>query len=280
MRSRILINLFLFIVVITLALFLINTEKQTDEIKIVQISTIAEQDIHHITIVRNGEIKIEFRKQKKSWKMLLPYTAPAHPTRIHAILNLLTTQSSNQLSVDDVDLSQLELDSPKVSLHLNDHVFDFGNINPLDETRYVRFNDKIHTIVDSLFYQLSTNASFFINPKIITDVSTIISIQTPDYTLHKSSDDWLLDPQPVTETITANSLFNGWQQLEANTVQLLIQTESSGLINIELDDGSKINLDIISPAPDLILGHNKLNLQYHFNEYMSGLIFPEKITTQ
>ncbi len=278
MQSQLTINIALFIFVLTLGFFMFSTEKEETKPIEYTVSELNADSINKILIERLASKTIAFEKSDEQWQLIEPITAPAHPNRIESILNVLTTLSSNQLNVDDLDLTQLGLATPEATLILNDSRFEFGSTNPLDKTRYLRNGNYIYTINDQLFYQLTTNENFFINPKVINSPDKIISIVTDQYQLTKTDDTWKIKLSNDNIETTANIVFNGWQQLEGNPVKPKEVEDVIGKVEISFNDNSTLILDVASKEPELVLVNNNLNLEYKITQYIADIIFPKPKT--
>lgn len=239
------------------------------------LTDIQSESINRISIQHEDKPSIRIEKTNSDWQMIKPYQAPAHPNRIESILGLLSIETSNQLDIADVDLAQLELETPGVTLQLNDHVFAFGSTNPLDQSRYILFNNKIYTITDQLYYQLTTNESFFINPKLLLTPDAITFIETSDYLLKNINGDWQLEFKTEQVESTPNIILNGWQQAEANQVKQIEEETSIATVTIGFEDNSKKVFDIVATEPELILADKPSRLQYHFSKFVSDIIFPK-----
>lgn len=276
-QSRLIINLVLLFLVVSLGLFLINSNDEPIETETALLTSIDKDSINHITINNLNDKEISFAKKEGQWRMQTPYQAPAHPTRINALLNILESESVHQLDTDKIELNRFQLDPANQTLRLNEHEFLFGDINPLDKTRYVLFQDKIHLINDNLYQQLSTNPTFFINPKILPDKSFIKSIETPDYVLKNEESGWTMEKNKDMDEKKITDIKETWGELEANTIQELTFNEASNHININLNDGRVIEYMIMPESKSLILGRKDLNLQFHISEYLANLIFPVNV---
>ncbi len=274
MHSRFILNLVLLVTIVGLVLFLTLTEEEISEIPTPTITTIPADEINSITINNISDKEIHFLKENGRWEMRLPFQVSAHPTRIKALLGILDSESIHQLNVNDVELSRFQLEPAKQILTLNNYEFRFGDINPLDKTRYILFKDQIHLIHDNLYQQLSTNPSFFINPRILPEHSIVDSIQTPDYTLSKEGENWSIDSDREMDETQINEIQKAWHELEANTIQELSFDESNNFIIININDGASIEYMIKPESESLILGRKDLKLQYHINEYRTNQIFP------
>ena len=274
MQSRLIINLLLLLFVIVLGFYLFTSSKTPTEQQTSLMSDLDPGLIKKITIRREDKETIIIEKND-GWMITKPYTAPANPRRIDSILNLLSTQSMHQLAVEDVDLDELGLQQALITLELNEKQFKFGSTNPLDQLRYIYFDDQIHLIQDQLFYQLSSDISFFIDPKIISDSDQIIKIDNAKYRLYQENDEWLLDSKGNQIQSTANIILNSWQQIEANLVKPIEPSEPIDNINISFNNGKELTLEILSTEPELILANKHTGLQYHISQYMTDIIFPK-----
>ena len=126
MRSRLLLNLFLFLVVIGLALFLSRTTNDVNEQDIV-LTSLEPNSINKIKIIRRDLEEIYFSKQGNQWMIQTPYDIAANNMRINTILKLLQAHSYTQLDSNDVELNRFLLDDPVVSIQFDDTKIDFGD---------------------------------------------------------------------------------------------------------------------------------------------------------
>ena len=66
----------------------------------------------------------------------------------------------------------------------------FGTTHPIDQKRYVLFNETIHLIDDYLFHQLMVNVYFFADVKLLANDLDIISIVSKKNKLQKNNNRW------------------------------------------------------------------------------------------
>ena len=273
MQSRLFINLFLFIVVIGLALFLFNTEESEETTKDVLLSDIDPTSVNTIQISRKQTGNIIFKKENDKWLMQSPYQLSANPVRINTMLGLLRAHSYTRFNKEEVELERFMLDAPEVSIQFNEIKIDFGDTSPLGKQRYVLVNDTVHLINDSLYQQLQTPATFFLKGRLLESGSEITAITFPDYSLKKQEGIWKLEPDTGISGDDIVSLINAWQQLEAISIQEYENGESSGVIKIELDNHAAIEFVIVSQPPQLVLARPELGIQYHISGYDADKLF-------
>ena len=277
MRSRLLLNLFLFLVVIGLVLFLSRTTNDVNEQDIV-LTSLDPNSINKIKIIRRDLEEIYFSKQGNQWMIQTPYEIAANNMRINTILKLLQAHSYTQLDSNDVELNRFLLDDPVVSIQFDDTKIDFGDTSPIgkDKLRYVLLNNIVHLINDSLYQQLLTNASFFISPKLIPEESNIKALHLLEHDIQLVDGIWKIDPNMDIGTDDIIAVLNAWRNAEAITVRKFIRGDIKEKITIELDQTQAIEFLVVSPLPNLVLARPEFNVQYHISSYEAEKLYPKE----
>jgi hypothetical protein len=273
MSRRFLINLGLLFCIVGLAIFLTtNKDKEIVEEEIT-LTGIDPASIHVIQIERQGLDNIIFQKQDDHWDMQSPFNLTANSSRIKVMLKLLQAHSYDHFSAADNDLTPFMLAVPAVSIILNDTRIAFGDTNPLeDKLRYVLIRDTVHIINDSLFHQLQTSATFFLDPKLIPPDTTIKTIQLPELSIENTGNDKMSGAH--------HQIINAWNQMESISVRKYEETEPIDTIKLELTTGEMIEFIIISGRPNLILARPDKGIQYHISNTVSDSLFPTQPETE
>jgi len=276
MQSRFIINLILLLIIVGVSLYLTFTSPDKDVVESVPISTVPAEQISNIRIERKDREAIHFSKDGDTWMMRAPFEVRARPQRIESLLGLLTSPSVDQLDAGQTALDRMNLQSPEVILRLDDEVFAFGDVNPLDQTRYVLYRDTIHLINDHLYPQLTTGAGFFIDTKVVPDDAAISVVQYPQFRLLRQEDRWQLESQLDISDERVQQLGRVWSELRAGNVREYEPLDPLYEISVTLDNGEIIDYAVISDLPTLILARPDLKLQYHIPEYLSEQLFPRE----
>ena len=195
--------------------------------------------------------------------MQSPLQFKVNPSRINAMLRMLTVESHGSLNPAEVDLARFELAEPKVTMKLNDYEFQFGNTDAIDQRRYVLFDNKINMVNDSLYQQLMTNAAFFADTKLFNDDTEITDIEFPDYEVEKIDGVWKILLMPEIKPDQLESFVFSWQNATAISVSRYEAPETESLIRIKTRDNKTIVFVVVSTEPHLILGRKDLGIQYH-----------------
>lgn len=273
MPRRLLINLVLLFCVIGLAVFL-GTNKEQEIIEPdVTLTDIYPDSIHRIHIERRDLDDIIFQKQDDHWHMQSPFNLPANPSRINVMLKLLQAHSYDHFSAPDNDLTPYMLAVPAVSIVLNDTRIAFGDTNPLNKKlRYVLVKDTVHIINDSLFHQLQTSATFFLNQKLIPPGATIKAIHLPELTINNTGNGKISGAH--------QQIIKAWMHVESVYVGKYEEIEPIDTIKLELTSGEIIEFIILSARPNLILARPDTGIKYHIGNLDSDSLFPTKPKTE
>jgi len=256
------------------------------------LTTLEPRDIQHIAISRPNSSDITLDKSGSGWQISSPFQAQANTTRIKLLLSLLNTVSYAQLN-NSQTLQQFGLGSSAVQLTLNEHTFQFGDIESISNHRYILYNKVVHLVEDKVMPMLKTNASSFIENRLLSKDSRIQKISLPlrneDHslsnqfvTIEKINGHW----QSESSNYTADqltTLIDAWQHAYALQVLLIgpnSQQSINGSIKIWLnDEPPAIEFSIQQSNKALYIIDTNSNLKYQFTNGMTKQLFPTNIST-
>lgn len=267
MRRQTRANLVLASAVALLAVFLLwsePTEKSPAPKPLTPIAAAAVQAIH---VDRTQGQAMHFERHGEHWLMTAPVGAPAYGTRISAILGLLAEPSHAQLAVSKKELARFKLDAPAVTLRLDGHEVAFGDTDPLNDRRYVRFEGRVHLIADTLYFQLTQNPGFFIEPRLLPEDAVPVRIAYPEFTLSEQDGTWTQQPDAGLGAGKLKAIALNWETARAITVRTPLEGAAGGQVEIETRAGERVRFDILAQEPNLILGRADLGVQYHMDNY-------------
>ena len=279
MHTRLVTNIVLLFIVIGLALFLVNTQKQEKENTEVPLTAIDPATINSIMIDRkqSGD-EIRFNKVKGKWQMQSPWQLPANEFRINTMLKLLHAYSYTQFNVADIDLKRFLLDAPELAIQFNDTRIAFGDTSPLAKQRYVLVDNKVHLINDSLFEQLQAPATFFLDTRLLPEGASIKSIRFPDYSISMETGVWTVSPQSGTSADKLVAIINAWQTLDAISISKYEAADAKDSIHIDAGAAGSYDFIIVSPQPKLVLARPDIGIQYHISGYDTKRLFLQRDT--
>ena len=260
-NQRIWINISLLVVIFVLSVIIFFNKNEIED-ELLPLSSINPKSIININVQRKNLDNLFFSKSDGVWNMITPLQFQANRARIESILKILETKSYKQFNLDEVDIAQFALRSPAIILELNENKFSFGTNNPINQRRYILFNKKIHMIDDFNFPQLTTNAAYFAETKLLPDKANIISITFPEYTIRLNNGKWQASI-PEYDEEKVKQIINKWGKISAISVSKYEKQEGQKTITINSVSGQEINFAIVTTAPYLILGREDLGIQYN-----------------
>ncbi len=272
MNKRIWVNILLLIFVILLSIIILS-DKDNIESQTSSLSTLDPNTISTIEIQRKNLETLSFNKSNDKWEIISPVQIQANLIRIASILNILRTKSYKEIKLNDVDIAQFDLRDPKVILKLDQNNFQFGTTNPIDQKRYVLFDETIHLIDDYLFAQLMVNVYFFAENKLLPDDKKIASINFPDNKIYKNNNQWVSTKKDYDDKKIKN-IIKTWENAIAIKVdKYQINGGSSekdcdynelcsAAISIKTLSDEIISFSIEKEKPNLILARESVHIQY------------------
>ena len=228
-----------------------------------RLTAIDKNDIVKIEVLRKNLDNFEFNKQGEVWHMNLPQQFLANSARINAMLRILNSEYHGQLNPAEVDLARFDLINPIITIKLNDHAFQFGNTDAIDQRRYVLFDETIYLTNDSLYAQLTTNAAFFADTKILPLDFEISAIQFPENIIELHDDKWQLQNVMDISPDQIKQIVFAWNNAAAISVNKYSEPDSASSIIISSENDKAIEFIIVSTEPHLILGRREMGIQYH-----------------
>jgi uncharacterized protein DUF4340 len=290
MKSSYLTNLILVCVIATL--FWFSRQTTTPDITNHSFEYIDVHTINNIQLKRENRDDIKLHRQDANWKIVQPINAAANTTRINLLLSLLGTSSHSQLDhASDETLKQLGLNPIKLSLQLNEHLFIFGDREPLNKYRYVLHQNTVYLLDDTITPLLNASASSFINNRLIAKQYNINSMQLPLFDgkqlsatntiyLELNNSHWQSLPV-IDSTDKLTMLIDFWQQSEAMQVSPVTEDDMASLANIQViinfeESSTPATFLIQLTARNLFIIDLNKKLKYQFPAAMAQQLFIDK----
>jgi hypothetical protein len=274
MLSRLLTNLILLVMVITLGIFIYLT--RNDDVVDHRLTKLDAKTVTQISIKHNDRV-IELKKIDKHWRMLKPVDIDANDFRVGSVLNILATDSFGSYDPATLTLSQYGLDKPTTSIEFDNGKLkiEFGIDNPVNHSRYVLVNGKMHTISDQFYPLISSQVGTLVSPNLLPRGAVVTAIKLPDQTLSKDKVGWTSTNSKLT-TDAIQKLVDAWQDAQAFGVHTYEPRKSKGRIEVSITSRKKpLIFEISDLDPWMIIARPALNVEYHFNlKYVDRLLHP------
>lgn len=268
MTSRTLLNLILALSLAGLIALAIYEPGKPDSPAAKTLTQLDANHIQRIRIQSAGHADIELKKIADRWQMLTPFAVTANQPRIGQLLPILTAKSLAIYNLDQVDTTQLQLDTPLLTLIFNDTRFDLGGTAPLGDSRYVRINDAVHLFTDRYSHLARGPATDLVSPTLLHSDDTIVALHLPTLELALRDGKWQIEKPDTAHTPNPDQLqqlLAEWRHARAFTVQPLT-SNSQATESIEVTTStSSLNFSLLRSEDEIILQRHDLGLQYHFS---------------
>ena len=259
MKNRLLINALLLLLLVGLGLF-VWLNPHTDKPQKQQLTQLNEHDVQVIKIHRADKPDIVLQKQKSKWEMTSPYHFDVASHKVKLLLTLLHEPINAEYSIEGKNLEQYQLSPEKVSIQFNDEdKIIFGMSNPISYDRYIRRNNKILLISETVYSTLTADAASFFKTNLIPKGRQIAKIELPKG--YQSKD----DTPAKWQLIQAVQVF-GWNP---------DKEPSQAVVHIHLDNGDTIDYEIIQHESELWLGNRKLQAKYQIADENREDLLPQ-----
>lgn len=222
MKSRLWLNLALFVAVLLLAAVLffkpgVKTEHQPQSL-----TSLKADEIQHVYIRRQHGRDIELKKEGARWWMQKPVKMPADAFAVTSLLKLAESAVHSRHDLLQLDRKTYGLDLPRASITFNqDITINFGATEPLHKRRYLNIADSLFTSDDLFYYQLASDFSRYLDPVLLPKKSKITQLILPDARLELKSGSWHRLPAVTHLSADADvELIEAWQNAAALKIEL------------------------------------------------------------
>jgi len=175
------------------------------------------EQIDHILLQRPTGPDIELARQDGQWWMLKPYHLPANTFRVESLLRLVSAESLSQHDLTGLLPASYGLDKPRARVTFNHTVeIAFGGTAPLQQRRYVRIGNTLHTILDTYYYQVAGKPTLFLSHALLPPAAKITRLRLPELELRLVDGRWQrTPPHPERSADASVELVNAWRHAQA-----------------------------------------------------------------
>jgi hypothetical protein len=199
--------------------------------------------------------------------MNIPYNNLANTLRIDKLLKLSHAKSHAQYSATKINLKQLGLSSPDLTISLNNTKLLFGTTDALKGYRYIRIGNAVHLITDRYSHLVRGQATTLLSPALLPKNITITKLVLPELTLQTSDTGW--ETIPDNTSISADQvqrLLDEWRFARALRVSKITTTtdEKGPSIVVYNDNKQRFSFKLTHTKDEIILSREDTGLSYHF----------------
>jgi hypothetical protein len=284
MKSRLLHNVLLALVVAGLALFLVFKPEKAGPQRFA-LSTLPAASVTRLDLAPAGKDAIVLEKRGDEWRMTAPFRARADDYRIAATLELLKAQSETRLPAKD--LQKFELDPPFVRLRVEagsrQQAIDIGGRQPLTNQLYVATGGYVYLVSPVYLVDVSRGAEDFLAKKLLADGESPTGFELPGLKLTLKDGRWQREPDDGKLTADElNRFVDEWKLATAMSVTRAEPGSGKPLaeVRVLLASGKRLSLALLAREPEVVLRRADEGLDYHFApDAGARLLDPSRLTS-
>jgi hypothetical protein len=266
MRSRLLLNLFLLLLVGALALLAVQESgRETGPVEAPAVGC-DPAGVNRIRVEREGAEPVVLAKVAEGWRLEAPFTARASAYRVSGILSLCRSPSTAQLEADTLDLKPMGLAPPRIRVALDGAWIALGDTEPLDMRRYLQVAGTVHLIREDAYRHLAAGAAGLVDPAPLPPGARLTALTLPALALSRTNADaWKVEngDVPLSQD-TIQVLLERWRGLSALRVSRAETLPAGERITLRLEgDPAPLEFVLEQGARELRLTDTGSRLTYH-----------------
>lgn len=269
MNPKTLLNIFLVLILAGLLALVIYEPGKTESPEIKKLTSLDPDTVQEISIESPGRPPLLLTKKSGHWHMQKPLMMPANTGRIQQLLKITQAKSIADYAMRRVDANQLQLDTPSLSLKLDDVLLRFGTTDALGGSRYVQMGNTVHLITDRYSHLMKRAATEFVSPTLLPQGSVIEELILPDLRLTQQDGRWSTNGHEG-DADAIQILLDEWRYARALRVSLIDKdtaavTKENIVISIGNDSDKQIfRFIVLRSETGIILQRAEPGIQYHF----------------
>jgi hypothetical protein len=274
MKSRWIINLLLLVAIAILGVVAhfepgIETPQESPAI-----TSLKQTDVHRIHInrpIRNDVVLV--RQADGQWLLERTTPLPAEDFKVRALTRLAEQKPVRTYAAADMDLAALQLDPPYANAILNGTTVEFGNLEPIDDLRYIRVGNQVHLIPDSYLQLMEASFTQFVRQRLFDKGARITALRLPGLRLTHEDKGWRLDPVQDIDTDVIQTFIEIWENASSLNVQAADPDKAGEPVEV-LFEGSDtpVMFQIISREPELVLVRPDYGIQYRMGNRSEAML--------
>jgi len=268
-NPKTLLNIFLVLILAGLLALVIYEPGKTESPEIKKLTSLDPDTVQEISIESPGRPPLLLTKKSGHWHMQKPLMMPANTGRIQQLLKITQAKSIADYAMRRVDANQLQLDTPSLSLKLDDVLLRFGTTDALGGSRYVQMGNTVHLITDRYSHLMKRAATEFVSPTLLPQGSVIEELILPDLRLTQQDGRWSTNGHEG-DADAIQMLLDEWRYARALRVSLIDKdtaavTKENIVVSIGNDSDKQIfRFIVLRSETGIILQRAEPGIQYHF----------------
>jgi hypothetical protein len=199
------------------------------------------------------------------WALTAPFALPADQAAVDALLGQLREQRARaRYPAASLDLAQLGLATPSLTLVLGAERYAFGGTDPIDYRRYVQHGDEVLLVDELISFRLRQDASDLADRRLLPEGAKVVGLALPGHRLTAQDGRWTIAPDaPGASADAPVALAEAWQARRADRVAVRGSAPTQARIEVTLAGASApLVFEVLTASDGLRLARPDLGVEY------------------
>jgi len=228
-----------------------------------RLSRLEATSAQRIALERKGDPRVVIERRRGGWYITAPLEARADPFQVERLLAILEATARHRLPVHD--LARYELEAPLTRLAIDGESFSFGAVNSVTREQYVLAGETVYAVSPRYGAMIPTNLSQLVGKQLFAEGEVPVRLEFRDFTVARESDGWRVSP--AREHMSQDDVqrwLDAWRHASALRAEASSGDKPSETIRIALENGKRVQIDVVQTAPELVLARSDEKIRYHF----------------
>lgn len=272
MFNRWLLNLGLLLLVVLLGLAIVYLRATEQQPSAPPLTGLKPEDIERARILFADGDEVRLQKQHQRWALVTPVQARASRAMINNLLTLATTTSALQLPANTDNLHKYRLDTPQLTVWLDNAEIRVGMEHAFKDAHYVLYGDQIHLVSARNVTPAAYRYRNLLDRRLLDEGSKPVAIELPQRSLQLHDGKWEIQPPDATLTPDQiNRFVDDWRFAHAFAVERYSNRPVVDRVRLSLQgqgtsENETLELAVLSLAPEFVLYRADEGLEYRFTE--------------
>lgn len=205
------------------------------------LTALASSGVTRISIEHPGAPAIRLEKKDAGWQMLEPVSAAVDSYEINGLLALAELPTQGKIELANVRLKDLQLAPAQYRITLNDTALEFGGVEPLKYSRYIKTGDAVVLVDDPPSAALDKDYADLVSKNVLPEGSEIVKIEAPKLSVTKDTKDsaGLLASWKNAKSMW-NELATDAKQVKGDEVTITLKDRTLKFLIVERDPQFKL----------------------------------------
>jgi hypothetical protein len=262
MKRSLWLNALLLVAVAGLGLF-VYLRPKSDAPAEHALSALKPEEVGSIRIEREGAAAVVLERKQDAWFLVAPLAARADDFAVQRLLAIVQAKAAHRLAA--TDLARFDLERPQARLIIGGQSFAFGMVSEVAREQYVLTGNAVYAVDPRYGMALPGNAAALISRRLLAPGEVPVRIEVSGFSVTQRDGRWVLAPAPgESSQDDLNRWVDEWRLATALRVEPYAKGKIQGEIKLQLKNGGKLALGVLSREPELVVLRPDEKLQYHF----------------